>query len=247
MELVQLEDKKDDLKKSVIEYENFTSLQPNNLFLAKVEDIKDSWNLRIPNRSQTTVTIKSDNKIFENKPIKFRELPKKDKLLNKEVAEVISRIIYIEKADNNINPRSPADKKSEIESRSKDTNENFSNNNYTNIHIGQNLLDITPNYKDISYLSEISVKQDYELVRRMIEEKANRFVPIVYQKKLMEKKRRTAIVEIILNEKGYVFSHIIKKSTGIKEMDKSINAILHLAEPYLYVPKPVDIELVFYE
>lgn len=95
--------------------------------------------------------------------------------------------------------------------------------------------------------SEQTFSQDYEIARRIIEEKANRFVPVIYQKKLLEKKKRTALVEMIINKNGYVNSHIIKKSTGLQNMDRSIRAILHLAEPYIYVPRPVNIELIFYE
>jgi outer membrane biosynthesis protein TonB len=101
--------------------------------------------------------------------------------------------------------------------------------------------DVSPTF------SEQNLKQDYELARLFIQEKANRFVPVVYQKRLLEKKKRTAIVEVVLQKQGYVESHRILKSTGLVEMDNSIRAILHLAEPYIYVPTPVSIELIFLE
>ncbi len=101
--------------------------------------------------------------------------------------------------------------------------------------------------KDILADSKTVLKQDYEMVRRLIEEKANKFVPIVYKRKLLEKKKRIALVQMIINHSGYVNNHILLKSTGLVEMDRSIHAILHLAEPYVFFPRPVDIEIVFYE
>lgn len=94
---------------------------------------------------------------------------------------------------------------------------------------------------------EKRLERDVELARILIQEKANRLVPVVYQKKLMEKRKRTAIVELILTQSGYVSHHNILKSTGLKEMDIAIRAILHLGEPYIYIPHPINIELTFLE
>ncbi len=198
------------------------------------------------------IDLKSDVKILYKEKIADKNIVRSENVVkevltkNYEEPSVKAKILYYEKTDSDIKKDFNKSSNNSETSVKKGNPEESIDSSY-----GQKVALRTSDFSAVSdsakYLADMAMSQNYELVRRLIEEKANRFVPVMYQKKLLEKKKRTAIVEIVLGENGYVSNHIIKKSTGLAEMDKSIKAILHLAEPYVYVPRPVDIELVFYE
>ncbi|MGB9599089.1 MAG: hypothetical protein ACP5QK_06480 [Myxococcota bacterium] len=227
--------------KSVIDYRD-TIREDSKLSISKDIEVKREDRLKSQiSETKSTNYLNLKPTIPERKIIKAENNKKANPESDNREATITSRILYRLKSNPDIKIKGSEMLKNSIKVAEKS---HMSEQESSLRVVTSKINEQRAPSKDFS---EQLLSQDYELVRRMIEEKANKFVPVIYQKKLLEKKKRTAIVEMTLSENGYVNSHIIRKSTGIGEMDRSIRAILHLAEPYVYVPKPVNIELIFYE
>lgn len=237
---VQLIDREQIAKDSIVEYHTENPKQ-QTIQTTRTQEREDK-EISVIVQKKTQDNINTNNTIPERNTNIKQQIQRETAKSESQGPTIVSKIIFRESTNPDI--KKPTEKRllaslstgkaSPVDETSKSTlGLQESNESYK--------TDILP------ILSEQNLKQDYEMARMFIEEKANRFVPVIYQRKLLEKKKKTAVVEVVLQKNGYVESHKILKSTGIAEMDKSIRAILHLAEPYIYIPRPVSIELIFLE
>lgn len=244
--------------KSIVEVELVKDIRVSvNSVINKISEKSDSPKIVRENPKEESkgelsiknIDLKTSVKVLFDENVPDKSIYKSENIIKERVREnrkeptLLTKILYVEKGDiknefikSSTNPELSS--KEEVK---------YESSNPFDMKISLKTSDQLAIKENVGSISDVSLTQDYDLVRRLIEEKANRFVPIVYQKKLQEKKKRTAVVELVLEESGYVRNHIIKKSTGLIEMDKCIRAILHLGEPYVFISRPIDIELVFYE
>ncbi len=88
--------------------------------------------------------------------------------------------------------------------------------------------------------------QDRERAIEQIERRIRRTMPMVYwNTSRKDQLVGRAVVRFRLNNGGYVASYELVASSGDLEVDKASRTVLHLAEPYMYVPGWVELSLAF--
>ncbi len=89
-------------------------------------------------------------------------------------------------------------------------------------------------------------QQDRERVIAMIKERIARVMPLVYWNTARKGQRvGQARVRFRMDRRGYVRELEIIEVEGVPDISDATHAVLHLAEPYVFVPGWIELELAF--
>ena len=75
--------------------------------------------------------------------------------------------------------------------------------------------------------------------------KVRRITPWMYEAHRSAGLSGTAIITMKLNKRGYIERLFFHTKTGTRELDVTAQAIIHMGEPYPYVPQELAIEIKF--
>ncbi len=97
-----------------------------------------------------------------------------------------------------------------------------------------------------TFTSRDRTRQDRQYVIAQIAERIRRMMPLVYwdSARKNELLGRTQ-VRFRMNSGGYVAVMEVLRSSGDAHVDAASRTVLHLAEPYVFVPGWIELELAF--
>ncbi|MCX7957583.1 MAG: hypothetical protein N3B13_00860, partial [Deltaproteobacteria bacterium] len=195
VELIKQKTREDSFR-SVIEYKAVN--ESKHINAASEATNRNTWEKSKNTMSSAlAVNIITKNRLSEKKVVLKESNLRNNPIKSDGDAMVVSRILYVKRSDTEFMVKNVADVKPQMNIEAKDLKDRYEANpvnsgiSTDNSHTAFNAYTAFNNNSP-SFSEEMSVSQDYEIVRRMIEEKVNRFVPLIYQKKLLEKKKRTA-------------------------------------------------------
>lgn len=91
-----------------------------------------------------------------------------------------------------------------------------------------------------------SLTQDREAVLEMIRRRIAKTMPLVFWDPTQRGQQLgRATVRFRMTRGGYVSAYELVRSSGDLEMDEAAHTVLHLAEPYVYVPGWIELALTF--